>query len=49
LGASKVYAEFVKTGAIILTQDTDVGSVHVEQPGVVGYPVITYQQHAVPP
>ncbi|HEX9497378.1 MAG TPA: hypothetical protein VF926_03090 [Mycobacterium sp.] len=41
LSAGEVLAEFGKTGAIVLSQHTDVGRVHVQQPRVVGYPVIT--------
>jgi hypothetical protein len=49
LGGDEVGAEFGKTGAIVLSQHTNVGGVHVEQRRVVGYPVITYQKHVIPP
>ena len=49
LSAGEVLAEFGKTGAIVLTQHPDVGHVHVQQPRVVGYTMITYLKHVIPP
>ena len=47
IGGDETLAEFGKAGAIVLSEDTDLGGIHVEQRRVVLNTVVPYHQHSL--